>query len=101
MDFTGGNPWTGMINRKILAPSQCNTVKWFDKNSIDCYKHGILTAKGVDCFQSAYFLRHFFVCFLIRTVLNIQPIPMCHTSNERKQTPDEIYNLLFLKMNYA
>ena len=37
-----------------------------------------------------------FVWFSARSVLNIQPMPVCHISNERKQISDQISDLLFL-----
>ena len=38
------------------------------------------------------------VCLvLIRNIVNIQPIPVCHISNEREQ----IYNLLFMSRGYT
>ena len=37
-----------------------------------------------------------FVWFSARSDLNIQPISVCHISNERKQISDQISDLLFL-----
>ena len=34
-------------------------------------------------------------------VLNIQPIPVCHISNEREHIPDQINNLLFMSRDYT
>ena len=53
-------------------------------------------AKGVEFVQCATFCCGTFVWFLICNILNIQPIPMCHISNEREQIPDEMYHLLFM-----
>ena len=38
-----------------------------------------------------------FVCFSARSDLLIQPISVCHISNERKQISDQISVLLFLR----
>ena len=44
------------------------------------------------------------VTFLITSVArvshNIQPIPVCHISNEREQIPDQIYNWLYEQTVY-
>ena len=77
-----------------FAPS-CHTVTLLT-GSIGRDMHGIVYAnKIVECVQSHRFFCTF-VCFLIRNVLNIEPIPVCHISKER----DDIYNQLFIVTIY-
>ena len=42
-----------------------------------------------------------FIWFVARSILNIQPIAVCHIWNERKQIFDQMYNLLCLSRGYA
>ena len=65
--------------------------------SFDRYMHGIGYAKGVDFFLEVQKKNRFVWCL----IPDIQPIPVCHISNERVQTSDNIYNLLFMSRDYT
>ena len=68
--------------------------------SIDCYGWHCVRQGSRICSKCKH-KSCTIVWFSTRSVLNIQPISLCHISNERKQIFDQVYYLLFLSRGYA
>ena len=91
MHFTQCNAWTPPV--RIPLSLLCNYLTGSIDRYIICVYAKVVNSK----FENKYLYKLYtFVWFLICNVLNIQPIPVCHVSNERKLISDQLYNLLFL-----